>query len=228
MTCQSFDQRWESSVYAAGRQHNRWPDDSFIGAFFGLFARSPDRKAVKILEIGCGVGNNLWFFAREGFTAFGVDGSETAVRVAKQRMAVEEWSADVRIGDFTQLEFADEVFDFVLDRGSMTHNRRAGIEAATKEVARVLKPGGWFFSQMLSDDFSDRALGQANRDGSYDNFSSGYFASIGTTFFASPDDMRGFLDDRFVLKTLSRETHVDQINQNVTGLINVLAQKKVV
>ena len=45
------------------------------------FYRAADRQRVRILEIGCGTGANLWYLAREGFDAVGLDGSEVAIEI---------------------------------------------------------------------------------------------------------------------------------------------------
>ncbi len=50
------------------------------------FYNASDRKAIKILEVGCGPGANLWFMAREGFSVYGIDGSEHAIELARRRL----------------------------------------------------------------------------------------------------------------------------------------------
>ncbi len=55
-----FNTRWESDIYAQGRQINRYPYPAYIGPFLVLFGRAPDRTKIDVLEVGCGAGNNIW------------------------------------------------------------------------------------------------------------------------------------------------------------------------
>ena len=76
-----------------------------------------------------------------------------------------------------------------IDGSAMNHDRRDGITAAIREVERVLKPGGTFFSEMFSDRHSERRHGEPPGDESYDHFKKGYFTDISVTFFASRADI---------------------------------------
>lgn len=221
-----FDKRWEDAVYAMGKQHNRWPNDSFIPTFFGAFGSTSARSSVKVLELGCGVGNNLWFFAKEGFDATGIDGSSSAVEAARTRIEREGLKAELIVGDFSKLDFKDATFDFVLDRGSINHNNRAGIKCAFGEAARVLKPGGILFTQMLSTDCYDMRLGIPNGDGSFHSFRGGYFELVGTTFFVTPKDVRGWLESDFDLLSLWSEIHRDELTPDRVGVVNASAKRK--
>jgi ubiquinone/menaquinone biosynthesis C-methylase UbiE len=51
--------------------------------------------------------------------------------------------------DFKLLPFPDLYFDFCIDRSSIQHNTREDIALIHKEVLRVLKPGGLFFSSSI-------------------------------------------------------------------------------
>lgn len=77
------------------------------------------RKAVRVLEVGCGAGANLWFLAREGFAFAGIDGSEAAIAQAQRRLDKElpnwEQSSELRISDIAQLPYGDAEFDAVID-----------------------------------------------------------------------------------------------------------------
>ena len=42
-----------------------------------------DVSGRRILEVGCGMGNNLWFAAREGCRVSGLDAVESAIRFAR-------------------------------------------------------------------------------------------------------------------------------------------------
>ena len=183
---------WEH-VYDSGQQLNRYPFEVVLSFVFSRFGKVPDRSKCRILEVGCGAGNNVWFLAREGFAAAGIDGSESAVDYARERLKKDGLSADLRVGDFGKLPWEDRVFDAVIDRGAITHNRRANIEATLDEIKRVLKPGGLFLSQFFSDLDGGKPYGRDLGDGCYSDFTEGYFKDLGYTFFAD----RTLVDDLF-------------------------------
>jgi SAM-dependent methyltransferase len=228
MTTNQFNARWENDVYAQGRQINRYPFPAYIGPFLSLFGKAPDRSQIKVLEIGSGAGNNVWFFAREGFATHGIDGSATAVARTRERLAAEGQTADVRNGDFQDLPFETGSMNFVLDRAAITHNARPVVEATLAEVHRVLKPGGHFFSQMFTTDHSDLKFARDYADNSAAEFTDGYFAGIGRTFFAARDDLDVLFGALFEIKTIEKETTENVMIHHVSAMWNVVMQKSTV
>jgi 2-polyprenyl-3-methyl-5-hydroxy-6-metoxy-1,4-benzoquinol methylase len=77
---------WEKDIYAKGQQLNHWPYTNVVSDIIRL-TKGKDRKKLKILEIGCGTGNNLWFAAELGMQVYGLDISETAIQYGKSRLA---------------------------------------------------------------------------------------------------------------------------------------------
>lgn len=142
----SWDPVWE----AIFRQRATWgyyPPEELVRFIARHYYAAPDRRAVKILEIGCGPGAGpSWYVAREGFALSGIDGSTTAIEKARARFAQDGLSADLVHGSFDRLPWADEVFDCVIDVASLQCNAEAGTAAVLAEVHRVLKPLGRHFS----------------------------------------------------------------------------------
>ena len=98
----SWDQTWEAIYQTRGC--NRYPSEEVIGFIMRHFSKVPDRKQVKILEIGCGQGANLSFLAREGFDAYGIDGSKTAIEKSKEMLKADGLNAHLQVGDFVELD----------------------------------------------------------------------------------------------------------------------------
>ncbi len=74
----SWDPVWED-IYAS-REWGKYPPEELIRFIARTFYAVPDRKAIRILDLGCGSGAATWYVAREGFSAFGIDGSPSAIR----------------------------------------------------------------------------------------------------------------------------------------------------
>jgi SAM-dependent methyltransferase len=89
----------------------------------------------RLLDAGCGTGNNLTHFRRFGHTV-GVDLSAEALRFCRQRGVLA-----VR-GSVLSLPFPDESFDAVTSFDVLYHRWVTDDGAAVRELARVLKPGG--------------------------------------------------------------------------------------
>ena len=179
----AFDPIWENEIYGRGQALNRYPFDSVVTFVFRHAPRHKPRAAVRVLEIGCGAGNNIWFLAREGFQAYGIDGSATAIAHARDRLAYERLAADLRVGDFTELPYDDSLFDLVIDRGALVCVGRSAAARAVAEVARVLAPGGRFFCNPYSSAHTSHRTGLPGPDGLTTGIQSGTVTGVGDLCF---------------------------------------------
>ncbi len=146
-----FDRQYLSKGLSAQR---RYPNESliqFLASRYFSLAMS-DRKSIRLLEVGCGSGANLWMMAKEGFAIHGMDSSAKGLDLACQHLE-EKWgvAADLRQGSFTELPYENDYFDAVVDIVSLQHLNLRDSRLALSEIARVLKPGSAFFSYRLSD-----------------------------------------------------------------------------
>ena len=97
-----------------------------------------------ILDIGCGGGrtvSKLAAIATEGQVC-GIDYSDESVAVSQKTNArwIDVGRVEIRQGSVSQLPFPDDVFDLVT--AVETHYFWPDLAADTREVLRVLKPGG--------------------------------------------------------------------------------------
>ena len=97
----SWDPTWEQMFRT--RDWGRYPPEELIRFVARHFFSVSDRRQVRVLEIGCGTGANIWFLAREGFDAYGIDGSKTAMVKAEQRLQEEGLKAHLQVGDIISL-----------------------------------------------------------------------------------------------------------------------------
>lgn len=198
-------------VEAKYRKHGlnyqrRYPNEPFL-AFLGshYFALSPsERTEIKVLELGVGLGANLWVVAREGFQAYGIDIAPTAVELAKQVLSDWGVSADIRVGNMTKLDFPDNLFDLVYEVFSLTHLPWESHPIVWREVYRSLKLGGRFFSYHPGENSVSLKCGSTMIDHcTVENVVSGFpLADNGMMSFISANEVRrelkeiGFIDVR--------------------------------
>jgi SAM-dependent methyltransferase len=110
----------------------------------------------RLLDAGCGSGRNLVYFLREGFDVCGVDtspGAVAQVRLLARALAPNSPEENFRQEPVEAMSFADESFDAVLSSAVLHFARdEAHWLAMVREMWRVLKPGGIFFSRLSSTD----------------------------------------------------------------------------
>lgn len=141
----TWDSMWEQIFLK--NAWGRYPGEDTIRFVARNFYRVADRRQVEILEIGCGPGANLWYMAREGFTVYGVDGSQTAIATCKKRLdsEVPGWSGRVNVGDIGKLDMPDEFVDAVVECEAAYCNDFLTSKTIYREAARVLRPKGKLF-----------------------------------------------------------------------------------
>lgn len=97
-------------------------------------------RGLRVLEIGCGMGTDGAQFARAGANYTGVDLTDAAVELARKRFELSGLPGEFRVADAERLDFPGHSFDLVYSHGVLHHT--PNIEAAVREIHRVLKPGG--------------------------------------------------------------------------------------
>lgn len=167
----SFDRTWESVFQS--RTWGRYPNETVVRFMMSRFPNGQERKSVRVLDLGCGGGANLWFLVREGFSAYGLDGSDSAIEQARVLLSSDRLQAELSVGDFRRLKFDDGFFDVVIDANAVQHNLFSDIQATHSEIYRVLKPGGAFFGNLINDETSGAETAEKIEEGTYRGFQKG-------------------------------------------------------
>ena len=59
-----------------------YPNEELCRSMEETLVLSQEKRAkLRILEVGCGSGGNLWMLAHEGFDTYGVDFSPTSIKL---------------------------------------------------------------------------------------------------------------------------------------------------
>ena len=100
------------------------------------------------LEIGAGSGRLLIRLARERpYRAVALDYAPYAIRAVRENYRRAALAGHALFGDARALPFPDASFDLVLSGGLLEHFREPGPILA--EMARVLRPGGLFYADVV-------------------------------------------------------------------------------
>lgn len=101
-------------------------------------------KDCTVLDLGCGGGRNIEYFLIKADKVYGLDHSETSVKMASEinNKEIESGRCQILVGDVKSLPFKDESIDIVT--AFETIYFWDGIEKCFKEIYRVLKKGGQF------------------------------------------------------------------------------------
>jgi SAM-dependent methyltransferase len=140
------------SVYAPRPKEDRvlWPCEVMLRTLFG---RHLERKVeiefgehTRVLDVGCGTGNNLRPFLHKGCQAFGTEVTEKIARQTQDSLSALGFESTIKSGQNLELPFEDGYFDLVTSVNVLHYEKdEASIKEALKEYARVLKPDGVLF-----------------------------------------------------------------------------------
>jgi tellurite methyltransferase len=109
---------------------------------------------MRLLDAGCGGGRNLNYFLKGGFDVCGADQSPEAiaqVRALAASLAADLSQNNFRVEPVESMSFADAEFDVVVSSAVLhfAHDEEHW-HKMVREMWRVLKPGGIFFSRLAS------------------------------------------------------------------------------
>jgi SAM-dependent methyltransferase len=104
------------------------------------------------LEVGCGSARLSTFVGAEGYRVVGLDYCVEAAALAQTSFARTGVRGDVAMGDALRLPFRDNSVDIVLSTGLLEHFEDPA--PVVREMVRVLRPGGLFYSDVVPKKFS--------------------------------------------------------------------------
>jgi len=105
----------------------------------------------RVLDIGCGTGENALFLAARGLDVVGIDTSETAIAKARAKAAERRADATFVAADALRLSTLGRQFDTVIDSGLLhvlSDEDRARLVASVGDVLRV---GGRYYVLCFSE-----------------------------------------------------------------------------
>jgi SAM-dependent methyltransferase len=113
------------------------------------------KPGARILELGCGGGQDAGAMIAAGFEVTPTDGSPGLAEEAERRLGV-----PVRVMRFDELR-ADQEYDAVWANACLLHVPTAGLAGVLGRIRAALRPGGLFYASYKAGDGAGRdALGR--------------------------------------------------------------------
>lgn len=221
----AWDSTWEKVFQE--REWAKYPPEELIRFVAWNFYNAPDRSRVRILDAGCGTGACTWYLAREGFSAYGIDGSRTGVSIARKRFKEEGLQAELQVGDLIQLPYPDDFFDAVVDAAAVTCNTLPNVRAIWAEFNRVLCAGGKLFSMVFAVGSWGYGLGDELETNTFTNIREGPLQGKGTTRFFEEKEVKELLTQSgFEPITIERNERTMHNQKYRISFMVVTAEKK--
>jgi tellurite methyltransferase len=138
-----WDAQWRDAL---GRSAWQAPDPDVVAILPAL----REAKAIRALDLGCGVGRHALLLAAEGFDAYACDASEGGLEVLRQEAVARGLRISIERAAMTDLPYRAALFDYVLAFNVIYHGDPSVVRATLTEVRRVLRLGGIFQGTMLT------------------------------------------------------------------------------
>ena len=137
-------------LYTTGKLFVRFPMDHVI-RFHAYYLKS-QLPSGRVLDYGCGSGNNSVFFIQQGYDVYGTDVTETALDQIRANLDMygldKKHMEKFRIipPDSMRLPYDDGFFDVILSNQVLYYlGTEERIRTICREFSRCLRPGGVVF-----------------------------------------------------------------------------------
>jgi cyclopropane fatty-acyl-phospholipid synthase-like methyltransferase len=183
----TLKQQWEATHNTM--QWGQYPSEPLIQWVARNFTDKDSRKAMTVLDVGCGAGANLWYLAEQGFNCTGIDIAENALDRCKDLLAKRGQQAQLIRASMTDLPFAPESFDIILDLGGSSSIPLAVVPEYMAQIHTILKPGGHFFASFVGAKTSLNTEQATTCDNDEEQ---SFFVANGTTVLANTPTVQVF------------------------------------
>lgn len=117
--------------------------------FVRMISEIPIKKGMKILDVGCGRGELVYWAARKGAEVEGIDYAKAAIKLSNK--ARFKWPVSIKkktkfsVMDAKKLKYKDKFFDAIIFTEVYEHMYPNELQIAFFEFKRVLRDGGFLF-----------------------------------------------------------------------------------
>lgn len=142
-------------LYSKQEAFLRYPADWLI-RFHNMYLKHQLSAGARVLDYGCGGGNNSVFLLQKGYSVTGVDVAPSFRNLVAKNLELHHLDQS-NLASFglidpssTTLDFPDNHFDFVLSNQVLYYlPDEQHLKNVCRELRRVLRPGGTVFFTMM-------------------------------------------------------------------------------
>lgn len=218
----SWDPIWETVFQ--NHEWGKYPGENLIQFIARNFYKK-ERQKIFLLEIGCGPGANIWFMAREGFNVTGIDGSKTAINIARERLKRENLRAQLIVGDIINLPFENYSFDGIIDNECLSCNNEQNTLLIFAEISRLLKSGGLFYSRSFSNEMfiGEKLL---NESFEFSNITEGPLLGKGFVRLMDEQKIHSLYTKNFKIRSIDKIEYTQYNSSQKISEFIIICQKK--
>ena len=206
MKSKSQEEKWTRGNAIDRSQGNKtlpsYPNEVMVKIFStGAYSTSfcPVEENQKVLDVGCGAGNNLVFFLNKGCECFGIDVTEDMVALGAENLASLGYEGvSISLGANERIPFDCHTFDVLLSVNTLHYSGgESGIDRSLKEFKRVMVDGGRIFIVTAGPDHE--IVLNSRRQGLFDweVLDYGFRTGNRQSFFDSADHFKDVLSRHF-------------------------------
>lgn len=189
------------------RENRNWDDvySKHSLAEIPWHSDKPDQELIDLIEnskievystliVGCGAGTDAIYLASKGCRITAIDVSHEAVRIARERAKKAEMKINFIVGNFLYVDFDNESFDFINDRGCFHHMNLLGREKFATKINKLLRNNGYYYLRCWSDkeDKSERGPHRISKDEIKNTFSKFFKIGVIKDFKFGGKGARGY------------------------------------
>jgi len=105
----------------------------------------------RVLDVGCGTGENVLYLVKNGYEVVGVDVASAAIDKAKKRASIRSIRGLFLVHDALRLETIGLKFDTIIDSGLFHVFSDDARKKFVKSISSVLRIGGTYFMLCFSE-----------------------------------------------------------------------------
>lgn len=135
---------WEKNI-TSRKDLPSFPSETLVRIIKGSFLKKKINlnKNSKVLEVGCGFGNNLLVFKDTGCKLYGTEVTSKTCNVPYNNLLNNGLSSKIKVGENTNLPFPKNYFDLLISLNTIQYEKNEkDINKALNEYSRVLKKNG--------------------------------------------------------------------------------------
>lgn len=204
-----FSIQWDEQ-YKDNQHMSIWPWSTLVSLAMRMTDLKKGHDEFAVMEVGCGAGANIPFFAAYTKTIYALEGSEFIVSKLKERFP--QIADNIIAGDFTKAWPVNKTFDLIVDRGASTHNTTAALKDYLKQAHQHLKDDGvMIITDWFSTEHACFNYGEATEDKyTKSHYDTGPFANLGNVHYFDRELITELITDFELL-------HLDHLTSQVDG-----------